>query len=381
MKKINLNKILPVLMAAILMGFADIVGVVTGYIKNDFGLTDDLAQLIPFMALVWFFFLSVPTGILQDKYGKKPMLNIGMGLIGLGMLIPFFHYSFAVMLPAMVLMGIGNTIVQVSANPLLMNVVPKDKFSSFMSLSQFLKAISSLLGPIITTFVAVKFGNWKLVFAVYAVTSLLAASWLYFTNIEELKSNEKPATFKSCFSLLNNKFVILMVLGIFFLVGADVGMNTNIANYLQSSFGLSLEQASLGISIYFAALMIGRFFGAIILNWVPAKKFLVNTTALALLSMVTMIFAPSVMIAGIAIFMAGLGSGNLFPLIFAITLEKMPNRANEVSGLMIMAISGGAIIPPLMGVLSANVSVIASLTVLVVCMLYILGASIYALKK
>jgi len=172
-----------------------------------------------------------------------------------------------------------------------------------------------------------------------------------------------------------------MVLGIFFLVGADVGMNTNIANYLQSIYGLPLAQASLGISIYFVGLMIGRFLGAVMLNWLPARKFLVGTTVLALASMVIMIFAPSVLIARIAIFFAGLGSGNLFPLIFAITLEKMPERANEISGLMIMAISGGAFIPPLMGVLSTNISIIASLLVLVVCMVYILGASVYALKK
>ena len=381
MKKLNLNKILPVLMATMVMGFADIVGVATGYIKNDFGLSDDLAQLIPFMALVWFFFLAVPTGILQDKYGKKTILNIGMGLIGFGMIVPFFHYSFPLMLTAMVFMGIGNTIVQVSANPLLMNVVPKEKFSSFMSLSQFIKAFSSLLGPILATFAALKFGNWKLVFAVYAVTSFLSVLWLYFTKIEESKSNEKPATFKSCFRLLNNKLVIFMVLGIFFLVGADVGMNTNIANYLQFSFNLSLEQASLGISIYFAALMIGRFSGAIILNWLSARKFLLATTIVALISMLAMIFAPTPLIAKIAIFMAGLGSGNLFPLIFSITLDKMPDRANEVSGLMIMAVSGGAIVPPIMGVLSTNVGMMASLMVLVVCMVYILWASLYVLKK
>ncbi|MEA3478363.1 MAG: MFS transporter [Bacteroidota bacterium] len=380
-KKINLKKVLPVLMASLLMGFADIVGVATGYIKKDFGLGDDLAQLIPFMALVWFFLLSVPAGILQDKYGKRTMLNIGMGLIGVGMVVPFFHYSFPVMLLAMILMGIGNTIVQVSANPLLMDVLPKERFSSFMSLSQFIKAISSLLGPIIATFVAIQFGDWKLVFAVYAVTSLIAVAWLYFTKIEESKRDGKPATFKSCFSLLNNRFVLLMALGIFFLVGADVGMNTNIANYLQSSYGLSLEKASLGISIYFAALMISRFLGAVLLNWIDARKFLVGTALLALLSMLAMIFAPSVMIARGAIFMVGLASGNLFPLIFAITLEKMPSRANEVSGLMIMAISGGAIVPPLMGVMSANIGMIASLMVLVVCMVYILGASFYALKK
>jgi len=380
-RKINLKKILPVLMASILMGFADIVGVATGYIKKDFGLEDDLAQLIPFMALVWFFLLAVPAGILQDKYGKRKMLTIGMGLLGTGMVIPFFHYSFPFMLFAMILMGIGNTIVQVSANPLLMDVVPKERFSSFMSLSQFIKAISSLLGPIIATFVAIQFGEWKLVFAVYAVTSLIAVSWLFFTKIDESKTNNKPATFKSCFSLLNNKLVIFMTLGIFFLVGADVGMNTNIANYLQSSFGLSLEKASLGISIYFAALMISRFMGAVLLNWIDSRKFLVGTALLALLSIFAMIIAPSVMIARIAIFMTGLASGNLFPLIFAITLEKMPDRANEVSGLMIMDISGGAIIPPLMGVMSANIGIIASLLVLVACMVYILGVAIYALRN
>lgn len=380
-KTINLTRVLPVLMASLIMGFADIIGVATGYIKKDFSLGDDLAQLIPFMALVWFFLLAVPVGILQDKYGKRNMLIIGMGLIGIGMLVPFLHYSFPVLLFAMILMGIGNTIVQVSANPLLMDVLPKERFSSFMSLSQFIKAISSLLGPIIATFVAIHFGDWKIVFAVYAITSLLAVAWLYFTKIEESKRNEKPATFKSCFSLLNNKFVLFMALGIFFLVGADVGMNTNIANYLQSNFGLSLEKASLGISIYFAALMISRFLGAVLLNWIDAKKFLVTSAVLALLSMIALIFAPSAIVAKTAIFMVGLASGNLFPLIFAITLGKMPDRANEISGLMIMAISGGAIIPPLMGIMSANIGMIASLLVLVICMLYIVGASLYALKR
>ncbi len=380
-KTLNLGKILPVLMASLLMGFADVVGVATGYIKNDFGLRDDIAQLIPFMALVWFFLLSVPAGILQDKYGKRNMLNIGMGLIGVGMVVPFFHYSFPLLLFAMILMGIGNTIVQVSANPLLMDVVPKERFSSFMSLSQFIKAISSLLGPIIATFMAVQFGQWKLIFAVYAVTSLIAVSWLYFTQIEESKPNEKPATFGSCFSLLKNRFVLLMVLGIFFLVGADVGMNTNIANYLQKIHGLSLENASLGISIYFAALMISRFLGAVLLNWIDARKFLVWTTLLALLSMIALILAPSEWAARIAIFMAGLASGNLFPLIFAITLEKLPDRANEVSGLMIMAIAGGAIVPPVMGVVSTYMGVTASLMILVLCMVYIMGASLYALRK
>ena len=367
-------------MSFIVMGFVDIVGVATGFIKKDFGLTDDLAQLIPSMALVWFFLLSVPSGILQDKFGKKQMLNIGMLLTGLGMVIPFIHYSFPVMLAAFIVLGIGNTIVQVSANPLLHDVAPREKYSSYMSLSQFIKAIVSLLGPVITTLMASMFGNWKLVFAIYALSSVLAVIWLYFTNIEETKSTHGAATFKSCFSLLKNKFIVVMVLGIFMLVGCDVGMNSNIANFLQNQFGFTLERASLGISLYFTALMIGRFSGAVILNWISARLFLLITAIVALISLVGMLFAPSVLVVQIAIFMVGLGSANLFPLIFSIALEKMPDRANEVSGLMIMAVSGGAFLPPVIGMVSTNFGVKASFLVLVVAMIYIVGAGVYSLK-
>ena len=379
--KIGLKQTLPVFMSFIVMGFVDIVGVATGFIKKDFGLTDDLAQLIPSMALFWFFLLSVPSGILQDKFGKKRMLNIGMSLTGLGMVIPFFHYSFPVMLAAFIVLGIGNTIVQVSANPLLHDVAPREKFSSYMSLSQFIKAIVSLLGPIITTLMATVFANWKLVFAVYALTSVLSVLWLYFTNIEETKSSHGAATFKSCFSLLKNKFIVVMVLGIFMLVGSDVGMNSNIANFLQNQFGLTLERASLGISLYFTALMIGRFSGAVILHWISARRFLLLTAIVAFVSLVAMLLVKSVLVVQIAIFMVGLGSANLFPLIFSIAVEKMPDRANEVSGLMIMAVSGGAFLPPLMGMISTSFGVKAGFLVLVLAMIYLVSAAIYSLKK
>ncbi len=381
MKKIQYGKLLPVLLAYIVMGFVDIVGVATGYAKNDFHLRDGVAQLIPSLAFIWFLVFATPTGILQDKYGKRFMLNIGMVLTGIGMVIPLITYSFGSLLIGIIFLGIGNTVVQVSANPLLMDVVPREKFSSFMSLSQFIKAICSLLGPIITTAVAVRFGDWKIVFLVYAITSFIAVAWLYFTRIQELKPERAPATFASCFSLLNRRFIILMVLAILFIVGADVGMNSNIANFLSRRFGLSLEQASLGISLYFFALMTGRFLGAVGLNFLPSRKFLLGSAILALAGILMMIIAPSVLVARIGIFVTGLGSGNLFPLIFAITVEKMPERANEISGLMVMAISGGALIPPLMGLVSDSIGVVASFFLLLFCLLYVLFVALYAQRK
>ncbi len=384
--KVNMKQILPVFMSFIVMGFVDIVGVSAGYAQKDFNLTDSVAQLIPSMAFVWFFLLSVPTGLLLDRYGKKKILNIGMGVTGLGMALPMVTYlseslySFPLMLVAFILLGIGNTIVQVSANPLLHDVTPVSKFSSFMSLTQFVKAIISLIGPILATLMASSMGDWKLVFAVYAITSFLAVLWLYVTKIDETKTDKKPATFSSCFKLLGNPLVLLMVLGIFLVVGSDVGMNSNIANYLQKNFDISLEEASRGISIYFAALMISRFLGAVLLNFFKPKPFLILTTLLTIMGAVGMILAPTDLVGKICIFVVGLGSGNLFPLIFSITVNKLPERVNEISGLMIMAVSGGAIIPPLMGLVSQNMGGSASIFVVIGCMLYILMAGLYARK-
>lgn len=368
-------------MAFIVMGFVDIVGVSTGYIKKDFELTDKVAQLIPSMALVWFFFLSVPTGLLLEKYGKKIVLNIGMFITGLGMLIPFLHYSFPVMLVAFIFLGAGNTIVQVSANPLLHDVVPAEKYTSYMSLSQFIKAICSLLGPIIATFMAVKAGNWKLVYFVYAAVSFLAVLWLYLTNISEAKMEKSPASFKSCFSLLGNRFILLMVIGIFMLVGVEVGMNSNIANFLQARHNISLENASLGISIFFTAEMTGRFLGAILLQWISSKKFFVYTTILAISGIVALILSRDIMLSRISIFIAGFGLANLFPIIFATAIEKMPIRINEISGLMVMAIAGGAFLPPVVGLVSTLYGVLSGFFVLVIAMLYILVISVYAVKS
>ena len=378
---IAIKRIAPVLMSFIVMGFIDVVGVATGYVKQDFQLSDDVAQMIPSMAFLWFFLLSVPSGVLQEKFGKRNVLNAGMIFTALGMIVPLVHYSFPSMLMAIALLGIGNTIVQVSANPLLQDVVPEAKLPSFMSFSQFIKAICSLLGPVIATFMASYYGDWKLVFAVYAVTSMLAVLWLYFTPIVETKSTSGTVSFKSCFGLLASPFVLMMVVAIFLIVGADVGMNSNIANYLGSAFNLSLEEASLGISIYFTALMIGRFAGAIVLNWIPARKFLIYTVLLAIASFVGMVLAPDAFTARVCIVLDGLGAANTFPLIFSITLSKMPTRANELSGLMIMAVAGGAVVPPIMGLISKHAGATTSIWLLVACMAYVLWAAVRAWRQ
>jgi fucose permease len=380
-KQTSWGKLLPAFFAFIVMGFVDIIGVATGYIQFDFKLTSFTAQFLPMMVLLWFFVLAVPAGVLQDKYGKKNMLMIGMVIQAAGLGLPFVHYSFAMMFASFILLGIGNTIIQVSANPLMQDVAPADKLASFLSTSQFVKAIISFSGPLIAAFMASFFGDWRLVLAVYGLTSLLGALWLLLTPIVESKPDRKPATFASCFSLLKNRFVAFMALSIFLIVGVEVATNTNISNILISKYGITMEKAAWGISAFFAGETISRLIGAIILNWIKPRIFLLLTASIALIGVAGVFVSPDFTMALISIFIIGFGVGNMFPIIFSLSLEKMPDRANEISGLLIMAVSGGAVIPLVMGLVSTTISPIASISVLGVCLLYILWVSFYVRKN
>lgn len=380
-QKTRWTALLPVFLSFVVMGFVDIIGVATGYIKQDFELTNFAAQFLPMMVLLWFLVLSVPAGILQDKVGKRNILNAGMVVQAVGLGLPFLNYSFGMMFVSFLLLGIGNTLIQVSTNPLLQDVSPGDKLPSFLSTGQFLKAMMSFAGPLITTFLAIQFGNWKLVFAVYGVTSVLVAFWLGLTPIEESKPERQPATFSSCFGLLKNRFVLFMALSIFLIVGAEVAINTNIANILMAKFGLTLEKAAIGISVFFAGETVARLGGAILLNWFKPRPFLMFTALLALAGVGGVLLSPVYLVALAFIFMAGLGAGNMFPVIFSLSLGKMPDRANEISGLLIMAISGGAVIPPVVGLVSTVVSPFASMFVIGFCMLYVLWVSFYVKGK
>lgn len=372
-KKIKLAFVFPVLMSFFVMSFCDLVGISVDRVKLEFGLSNTMAQLIPSAVFIWFFFLSVPVGVLQDRYGKRNILNLGMIFTALGLLVPYFLFSKASIFFGFALLGIGNTIVQVSANPLLVDVVPSDKKSSFLSFSQFVKAVGSMIAPFVAAYFANQYGDWKLMFLAFGVVSVLSVFWLGLTKVEESRNTEKRATIGSSLALLGTGYIALMVLGIFLLVGIDVGINAVSGQFLLKKFegSITQEYAEKGRSVYFFGKMLGTFAGALMLTRLSSRKFLFWTSILGLISVLALLVAPSQTLAMAIIFIIGLGLANIFPLIFSLTVEKYNTRANEISGLMIMAVSGGAAIPPLIGFLTDNAGITAGMLVLVACAVYL----------
>ncbi|MCU0462630.1 MAG: MFS transporter [Bacteroidales bacterium] len=380
-QKINLKKIAPVLMGFFVMSFVDLVGIGVDRVSKDLNLSATLAQLIPSAAFLWFFLLSVPVGVLQSRLGKRFMLNIGMGVTALGLVVPYFFYSFEMVLAGFALLGIGNTIVQVSANPLLVDVVPGNRTSSFLSFSQFVKAIGSMLGAPLAILFASQFGDWKLLFLVFGIVSILSVIWLGSVRIEESGQQEVKASLASSFKLLGNGFILLMVLSIFIVVGVDVGFNSNSGQFLIKQFGIEQNAAESGRSVYFFGRMLGTFAGAIMLTRISSRKFFMWTSLLGILCFLLIILVKSTPLAWGLVFMIGLSVANIWPLVFSIAVEKFPTRSNEISGLMMMAISGGAVIPLLVGWLSDLSNMAVGMTLLLAGMVYLFAVSFYCTKK
>jgi len=392
-KKIRYSHLLPVLLSFIVMSFVDLVGIGVDRVSKDMALSATMGQLIPSAAFLWFLLLSVPTGIIQARIGKRHMLNIGMAITALGMLLPYFAYTFGTVLAGFALLGIGNTIVQVSANPLLVDVVSGHKVSSFMSFSQFIKAIGSMIGAPLAALFAAQFGDWKLIFLVFGIVSILSVLWLAGVKIQERghggheshgghEGQEVPkVTFGTAFKLLGNGFILMMVLSIFVVVGVDVGFNSNSGQFLIKHFGIEWVAAESGRSVYFFGRMLGTFLGAILLTRISPRKFFVWTSLLGIIALFIILFSREHYMAWILVFVIGLAVANIWPLVFSIAVEKYPTRTNEISGLMMMAICGGAVIPLLMGWVTDLSSAAAGIWVLIGCMVYLLGVAVYSVRK
>ena len=367
------------------MGFGDAVGPLVSLAKDTFGLSNAVAQLLPMTGFLMFGLLSVPIGLVQDKKGKVFVLIAGLllALLGLGLPVAEGMEHFGFLIVSVALLGAGATFLQVSGNPLMRDVSPEGKYSRNLSLGQFIKAIGTLSTAAIPLIARNYFdADWTVIFPIFSAAILITMIIVLSARIREKKYEEThSATFRSCFSLLGNSYVLMMVMAIFLYVGAEICMATGMPLYLEEQYGVSIQELGLaGTGLFFLAIMTGRLLGGIILNWMPAKRFLVLTVALSLFGLAGL-FLGIKAVGFISAFVIGLGFANIFPLVFSITLDKMPGRANELSGLMVTAIIGGAILPPVMGLLADITSVIIGFIVPIAALFYIGWMSVKVMRE
>ena len=351
--KLKYAKLVPIMLCFFAMGFVDLVGIASNYVKADLNLTDSEANIFPSLVFFWFLIFSVPTGILMNKIGRKKTVMLSLVVTFVSLLIPVFGDNYGVMLCSFSLLGIGNALMQTSLNPLLSNIISGDKLASSLTFGQFVKAIASFLAPYIAMWGATQamptFGlGWRVLFPVYMVIAVIAVLWLGATPIEEEKP-DKASGFVSCLKLLGSPFILLCFLGIMCHVGIDVGTNTTAPKILMERLGMTLDEAGFATSLYFIFRTLGCFSGAIILQKVSARSFFVVSVICMLLAMAGLFVSDAEAVIYTAIALIGFGNSNIFSIIFSQALLAVPEKKNEISGLMIMGLFGGTVFPLFMG--------------------------------
>ena len=373
--------LVPIMFGFFAMGFTDVIGTAMAYVKNDLHLSDFEANLLPSMIFLWFFVVSIPTGMLTSRIGRKNTVLLSLAVTILGTLLPVVSYTKATIYIAFALLGIGNTIIQAALPALLSNVVSADQLTSRLSLGQFVKALCATVSPVIASVAAQTLGNWKLIFPIYAAITVIVAVGLLVTPIKREEVKGSTTTFGGCLALLGNPFILAMFGGIFFVVGVDIGLGCAIPPFLQDVCKTPLDKAAMGPSVYYIAKTVGSFLGALILaKYAPAKCFPISAL-MALVAIVAMLFVKETTLFLACVVVASLGISNIFGMVFGLAMNKLPQKANEISGLMVMAIAGGAIIPPIMGAVKSSVGTNGLILVLAACLVYLLGLGVFASKQ
>lgn len=368
----NYKKLIPVFLCFFVMGFVDLTGAATNFIKADLRLSDTMANIIPSMVFFWFLIFSIPSSLLMNKIGRKKTVLASLAVTFVSLLLPLLGNSYWLMLTAFALLGIGNTIMQTSLNPLVSNIISGNRLASSLTLGQFVKAIASFVAPIIASWGAVTFFGWKMLFPIFAVINILAFIALYSTSIHE-EPVAKPAGFAGCVGLLGKLPVLLLFLGIMCHVGVDVGTNVAAPKLLIERAGMTVEDAAFASSVYFLFRTLGCLSGSFLLARFSARNFFMVSVLMMVAGMSGLFFVSDVMAMYVCIALIGFGNSNVFSIIFAQALNTVPDNKNEVSGLMIMGLFGGTLFPLCMGLASdAMATQTGSVMVMMIGVVYLL---------
>lgn len=381
--KINKLALASVMLCFFAMGFVDLVGIASNYVKSDLGLNDATANIFPSLVFFWFLIFSVPTGVLMNKIGRKKTVLLSLVVTVVSLLLPLFGESFGLMLVSFSLLGIGNALMQTSLNPLVATVVRGGHLASTLTFGQFVKAIASFMAPYIAAWGATQaipsFGlGWRVLFPIYMIIGIAASLFLLSTPIEE----EEPAfagetsptvgkQFAACFRLLGKPIVLLSFIGIMCHVGIDVGTNTTAPKILMERLGMTLNDAAFATSLYFIFRTLGCLTGSFFLRVVNNRLFFVISITMMALSMCGLFFGTTKLVLYIAIALVGYGNSNVFSLVFAQALQSVPDKQNEVSGLMIMGLFGGTVFPLIMGFASDAMGQAGAVLVMAVGVAYL----------
>ncbi|ASM50269.1 MFS transporter, FHS family, L-fucose permease [Pseudoalteromonas espejiana DSM 9414] len=360
------------------------------HLKAVFNLTYVQAMLVQFCFFGAYFLMSLPSGYIVKKLGYKKGIVVGLLIAALGCILFYpaaAMHNYPVFLFALFVLASGITLLQVSANPYVSLLGAPKTASSRLTLTQAFNALGTTVAPTFGAFLildsaseafltpAQNAESVQLPYLLLAGMLILLAGIFAWLKLPDIMSEQKEAAQKSDTiegSAWQYRHLTLGAVGIFMYVGAEVAIGSFLVSFLaqENIAGLKEHVAAHYITYYFGGAMVGRFIGAAVMQKLPAGKVLGFNASMAII-LVVIAMSTSGQLAMWSILLVGLFNSIMFPTIFSLALNGLGKHTAQGSGILCLAIVGGAIVPLLQGALADNVGVQLSYILPILCYIFI----------
>src|SRR5688572_16968758 len=399
MKQNTFIVLLIFLIFSVISFLTNILGPLVPDIIESFNLSIGLAGFLPFSFFVAYGVMSIPSGVLIEKYSEKTVLIAGFMLASLAALIFAIFPTFEIALLSLFSIGIGMAMLQVVINPLLRHAGGEAHFAYNSVLANFFFGAASFLSPLLysslvgnihsdnTNEVILLFNKlvspslkWVSLYWVFAITCLMMIALIATIKFPkvELKADEKIDTGKSFKDLLLNKSVVLYFIGIFAYVGTEQGIANWMSKFLQLYHGIDpATDGATAISYFWGLITLGCFVGLLLLKLFDSRSILLFFAAGAIITLSFALFA-SVNVALIAFPLTGFFLSIMWSIVFSLGMNSVPHHHGTFSGILCTGIVGGAVVPLVIGGLAELIGLKFAMTTIFITLGYILSIGVWA---
>jgi FHS family L-fucose permease-like MFS transporter len=375
----------------------NVLGVVIPEVIKQYHLSLFSAGFLAFAFFLAYGLCSIPTGLLMDRFGARPLVLLGVFLMGLGCLVVSWAGNYPLIVAMIFAVGVGITILQTVGNPLIQHLDRLENYHRNLTLTIGFCGIGAFLGPFILAFIRGTGRGWQVLYLVFAAASLVLLLLLAGARFPARAAVAgERIRLDQVGKLLGNPIVIAYCLGIFFYVGAEVGTASWIVKFFERVHGLPSEVANEGahslfrkvlpslpaliVALFWGLQGTGRLVSGAVLNYFGSRRILRLYSFLALVCLLVAIFGTT-RITAVGFAACGFFTSVLFTLVFSGTIHTFTENHGTISGLLCTACVGGALIPPIVGWVGDHFTMRVAMLVPALCFAYVFGLAMIGRAK
>jgi len=378
----------------------NIIGTLIPDIIKGFQLSLTLVALLPFAFFIAYGVMSIPSGMLTEKYKEKKIMVTAFIVAFFGALLLALDPNYLTAIMSLFLIGCGMAMLQVVVFPLLRTSGGEEHYAFNSVLAQLVFGLASYISPLVYSYLVSNLKNtgsnksffsllsgvvpadlpWISLYWLFAVICLLMILVILFSKFPkvELKKEEEVGALQTHITLFKKPIVILFFIGIFCYVGTEQGMNNWISQFLSAYHGYDPQTTGAhAVANFWGLMMIGSIIGLLFLKIMDSRKVLIIFTVLALTSFSLGLFGSGA-VSLVAFPFVGFLISVMFPVIFSVALNSVKEHHGSFAGILLTGITGGAVIPLIIGWLGDHLGLRFGMCFLYLTMGYILSIGFWA---